>query len=104
MTYLLSKTPIKEIVKLSEERQNSELTLTFTTRDWEIGLGDLAFYSLLSSHALALFDIITWGFVSIGILVGSGITVWLLTKKEMLPGLPISIGLGVIPLILRLLL
>ena len=102
--FAVKKGPIKEIVKLSEERQDSELSLTFTTRDWEIGLGDLAFYSLLSSHALALFDIITWGFVSIGILIGSVITLWLLTKKEMLPGLPISIGLGVIPLILRLIL
>ncbi len=102
--FAVKKGPIKEIVKLSEERGNSELSMTFSTRDWEIGLGDLAFYSLLSSHALAIFDIITWGFVSVGILVGSGITLWLLTKKELLPGLPIAVGLGVIPLILRLIL
>ena len=62
----------------------------------ELGLGDLAFFGMLISFAL-----IRLGFFSaigafIGVVVGAIGTIKLLEKVQMMPGLPLSIGLGLI--------
>ncbi len=62
----------------------------------ELGLGDLAFFGMLFSFAL-----IRLGFFSaigafIGVVVGAIGTIKLLEKVKMMPGLPLSIGLGLI--------
>ena len=62
----------------------------------ELGLGDLAFFGMLFSFAL-----IRLGFFSaigafIGVVIGAIGTIKLLEKVQMMPGLPLSIGLGLI--------
>ena len=62
----------------------------------ELGLGDLAFFGTLFSFAL-----IKLGFYSaiaafVGVIIGAIGTIKLLEKVKMMPGLPLSIGLGLI--------
>lgn len=105
------KGPIKKIIEMTEadEDTNLPVDMTYTDRNWEIGLGDLAFYSMLSTHTLLLgFQIdflIEFGLVgaivpfvctTVGIILGAILTFHLLKRREMLPGLPISIGLGIL--------
>jgi hypothetical protein len=105
--------PKIEIEKLDDfDEEDSILTsMTYSSRDWDIGIGDLVFYSLLASqpltpyfifkHGIQLLD--TYGlwifwlisfFTIIGILIGFVITIRLLERNSMLPGLPLSIALG----------
>lgn len=102
--------PIKKIIEMTEndEERSLPLDMTYATRNWEIGLGDLAFYSMLSTHTLNLgfrLDflvkynlfgaIIPCACTTAGILLGAYITFRLLKKRPLLPGLPISVGLGI---------
>jgi len=105
------KGPIKKIIEMTETNEDSNLPvdMTYSTHNWEIGLGDLAFYSMLSTHTLLLgFQLdflIEFGLIgaiipflctTIGILIGAFLTFRLLRKRPLLPGLPISIGLGIL--------
>jgi presenilin-like A22 family membrane protease len=74
----------------------------------QIGIGDVAFYSMLTSGCLIssgrelisglqltiLGSILTTVLASIGILIGTFITLRALRKNTILPGLPLSIFLG----------
>ena len=110
--------PIKKIIEMTEEDEDTNLPvdMTYATRNWEIGLGDLAFYSMLSTHTLLLgFQIdflLDFGLIgaiipcfatTLGIILGAFFTFQLLKKREMLPGLPISIGLGILFYLISLL-
>ncbi|TFF89736.1 MAG: hypothetical protein EU548_06590 [Promethearchaeota archaeon] len=104
---LYKKGPIKEMIDLAsnsesdEEIEDAEEKVKrgeaeYDTSKLEIGIGDLAFYSMLTSSALIqtgnLFVMI---FTSIAIIAGTGITISGLSKNKILPGLPISIFLGI---------
>ncbi|MFW9936422.1 MAG: hypothetical protein ACFFD5_02155 [Candidatus Thorarchaeota archaeon] len=79
---------IKERIKTGEA--------IYDTSKIEIGIGDLIFYSLLTSTALiqstSLFVMIL---TSAAIIFGTGLTLMGLKKNRILPGLPISIFLGI---------
>jgi hypothetical protein len=61
----------------------------------EIGVGDLAFYSMLTAHSLtATGNILVALMAAIGILFGSYLTIRELKHNKILPGLPLSIFLG----------
>ena len=69
--------------------------LEYDTSNLEIGIGDLAFYSMLTSSALIQTgNLIVMILTSIAIIVGTGITISGLKRNKILPGLPISIFLG----------
>ncbi|TFF85508.1 MAG: hypothetical protein EU551_03885 [Promethearchaeota archaeon] len=106
--FAVFKGPIKKILELEEKNNQNFLEIRNEIRNYEIGLGDLTFYSMLVCATLKIgFDtqfIRIWGPIAIflpclvsiiGILLGALITFKLLEKKEMLPGLPISILLGI---------
>ena len=112
------KGPIKKIIEMTEADDDTNLPvdMTYATRNWEIGLGDLAFYSMLSTHTLLLgFQLdflIEFGLIggiipcvctTVGIIIGAIITFQLLKKRELLPGLPISVGLGILFYVISLL-
>ncbi|MHA1220863.1 MAG: hypothetical protein ACTSQB_03950, partial [Candidatus Heimdallarchaeota archaeon] len=62
----------------------------------ELGLGDLAFFGMLFSFALIKLGFFSAISAFIGVIIGAVITIKLLEKAKMMPGLPISIGLGLI--------
>ena len=69
--------------------------LSFSFKDVQMGLGDLVFYSMLAGSMLLNFNSLIPYFVSlIGILVGSFLTLVMLEKKGIFPGLPFPIILG----------
>jgi len=101
--------PIKQLIDIaSQSNEEEELSgeeiktriksgeYAYDTSKLEIGIGDLAFYSMLTSSALVqtnnLFVMIL---TSIAIIVGTGITITGLKRNKILPGLPISIFLGI---------
>jgi len=68
----------------------------YDTSKLEIGIGDLAFYSLLTSSVLLFTNnIIIVIFTTVAILIGTGITISGLKRNKILPGLPISIFMGI---------
>jgi hypothetical protein len=68
--------------------------LSFSFEDIQMGLGDLTFYSMLSGHMLLVFGTIPCLASIIGILCGCLLSFRMLEKKEMFPGLPLPILLG----------
>ncbi|KAG7389083.1 Presenilin-2 [Phytophthora pseudosyringae] len=67
----------------------------------KLGLGDFIFYSVLVARAsLHGFDVFAACFLSI--LVGLGITLYLLARFDALPALPISLFLGIITYLLTI--
>jgi len=92
---------------LGQEEFTEDLlsSMTYGTDDWELGIGDLVFYGMLGSHSLKIgadliptFGIFApWIFFAttlVGILIGFFITLKLLERNVLLPGLPIPIVLG----------
>jgi len=68
----------------------------YDTSKLEIGIGDLAFYSLLTSSVLLFTNnIIIVILTTVAILIGTGITISGLKRNKILPGLPISIFMGI---------
>jgi len=106
---LYKKGPIKEMIELLSEKDNKdEMRETeinekiesgdaiYDTSSLEIGIGDLAFYGLLTSSVLLFTNnIIITALTTVAIVIGTGITISRLKKNKILPGLPISIFLGI---------
>ncbi|MEJ2294171.1 MAG: hypothetical protein P8Y23_05325 [Candidatus Lokiarchaeota archaeon] len=106
---LYKKGPIKEMIDLAssdnsqDTAQNSEMQnkiesgeAVYDTSKLEIGIGDLAFYSMLTSSALVQTNnIFIMILTAIAIIIGTGITISELKRNKVLPGLPISIFLGI---------
>jgi presenilin-like A22 family membrane protease len=68
--------------------------LSFSFKDVQMGLGDLVFYSMLCAAMLRWFTWISYLASFVGIVAGSFITLFMLEKKGIFPGLPIPIFLG----------
>lgn len=89
----------EDIADLSEEEIQEKIVsgeLVYDTSHLEIGIGDLAFYSMLTCAALIRTGsmpvlILT----AVAIIIGTGITISGLKRNKILPGLPISIFLGI---------
>lgn len=106
---LSKKGPIKQMIDIASNSDNSETVSEeeqkkkiksgesiYDTSKLEIGIGDLAFYSMLTSNALVQTNnIFVMLFTAIAIIIGTGITISGLSRNKILPGLPISIFLGI---------
>jgi presenilin-like A22 family membrane protease len=70
--------------------------LSYSFKDVQMGLGDLVFYSMLTGSMLFQFqpDLLPCFVSIIGITVGSFLTLLMLEKKGIFPGLPFPIVLG----------
>ncbi len=106
--------PIKGIMEImGQVESNAVRNLTkedFDQAEIQIGIGDIAFYSMLTSGCLIatntpilpgiqltmLGSIIVTIFTATGILIGAFITIRALRKNAILPGLPLSIFIGLI--------
>jgi len=91
--------PNDNITNISETELNEKIQsgeYAYDTSKLEIGIGDLAFYSMLTSSALVQTNnVIIMILTSIAIIIGTGITIMGLKRNKILPGLPISIFLGI---------
>ena len=106
---LHKKGPIKNMIELisesdsEDEMDKAEIkeqiesgSAIYDTSSIEIGIGDLAFYGLLTSSVfLFTNNIIITALTTVAIVIGTGITLSRLKKNKLLPGLPISIFLGI---------
>jgi presenilin-like A22 family membrane protease len=82
--------------KIAAEGMDYLRGLSFSFRDIQMGLGDLTFYSMLVSNAWFSFG--AWAALGgiVGVLLGSFLSFKMLERKGMFPGLPFSIGLGLL--------
>jgi hypothetical protein len=101
--------PIKQLIDIASNSteqdvmSESEINLKiesgeyeYDTSKLEIGIGDLAFYSMLTSSALVQSNnLIVMILTAFAIILGTGITISGLKRNKILPGLPISIFLGI---------
>ncbi|KKL57527.1 hypothetical protein LCGC14_2234500, partial [marine sediment metagenome] len=91
--------PKEDHNKLSDEEMKEKIQsgeYAYDTSKLEIGIGDLAFYSMLTSSTLVQTgNVIIMILTSLAIMIGTGITIMGLKRNKILPGLPISIFLGI---------
>ncbi|MFX0004997.1 MAG: hypothetical protein ACFE9J_16140, partial [Candidatus Hermodarchaeota archaeon] len=89
----------EEEVALSEQELHQKIKTgeyEYDTSKLEIGIGDLAFYSMLTSSALVQTNnLIVMILTALATILGTGITILGLKRNKILPGLPISIFLGI---------
>jgi presenilin-like A22 family membrane protease len=76
--------------------------ISFAFRDVQMGLGDLTFYSMLTSLVLADAGPIFFIASVVGVLIGAFLALKMLEKRGIFPGLPFPIALGLVPLIVFL--
>ena len=91
---------LKRIVTLSEDR--IFFRLRHSDRELAVGLGDLVFYSMLASYSLVNFGASVAALSTFLILVGWVLTFIYTTKSEVFPGLPIPLGLGMVPVVVEI--
>lgn len=91
--YAVYRGPVGKIAQSGIDQLSG---LTFSFKDIQMGLGDLAFYSMLTGAVLFNFhfNIIPCIASIIGILAGSYLTFMMLEKRGIFPGLPFPILLG----------
>jgi hypothetical protein len=96
----------KSIQRTFGETKYEELLqqLTFSTRDWGIGIGDLICYSIIGAHTSVYFGVYAGTISLVLILLGSFVTIKAAAKRSRFPGLPVPIALGLLPSIILLLL
>jgi len=93
------KGPLKEIVKgIGNDFELNPLVLN--VKGFQIGLGDLIFYSMIPSAGLLLINLNIAIVLIILIQIGTIFTLLMLRKFKMFPGLPIPIFLSVAVLIM----
>ena len=78
--------------------------LSFSFRDIQMGLGDLTFYAMLAGHALIFFGPLASLGAMTGVLIGSFLSFKMLERKGMFPGLPFSIVLGLLGVLIAVVL
>lgn len=76
----------------------------YSSGELTIGMGDLVFYSLVATTALANFTFLSFVGAAVGILAGTYLGFRALSRFEMFPGLPFSLLLGVAGMLLPVLL
>ncbi len=72
----------------------------FTVGDLTIGMGDLVFYSMLVSNAMINLGALAYLGTFLGVVAGSLLGFKMLERREMFPGLPFAIGLGLLAMLL----
>ncbi|MFW9826610.1 MAG: hypothetical protein ACFFEY_03210 [Candidatus Thorarchaeota archaeon] len=106
--------PIKQLIDIASNQEEEDIysepvlkeriksgEFEYDTSKLEIGIGDLAFYSMLTSSALVQTNnFFVMVLTALAIIIGTGITISGLKRNKILPGLPISIFLGIGTMIL----
>lgn len=96
--FSVKKGPIRKIIELTEDDPDKLGALAVSTAEWDIGLGDVAFYSMMTALALVNFGFLPTILTVIGIIAGFLITLKLLEKRGIIAGLPAPVALGLLGL------
>ncbi|MFW9830721.1 MAG: hypothetical protein ACFFD8_03005, partial [Candidatus Thorarchaeota archaeon] len=96
--FSVKKGPIRKIVELTEDEPDKLAGLAVSTAEWDIGLGDVAFYGMMTVLALVNFGLLPVLLTVVGVIAGFLITLKLLEKRGIMAGLPFPVGLGLLGL------
>jgi len=83
------------IGKIAQSTDLEEFTgAVFTYGDLTVGMGDMVFYSMLASNAMMNFGTLPYFAAAVGIIIGAYLGFKMLEGRDMFPGLPFAIILG----------
>jgi len=83
------------IGKIAQKADLEEFTgAVFTYGDLTVGMGDMVFYSMLASNAMMNYGPVPFLGAAAGLIVGAFLGFKMLEGREMFPGLPFAILLG----------
>lgn len=85
------------IGKIIEKAKLEDFTgAVFTYRNLTVGVGDIVFYSMLISNVIINLGFYPYVGAVIGVIVGAYSALKMLEKKEVFPGLPLALILGMV--------
>ncbi len=102
--FSVKKGPIRKIVELTDDSPEKLGALAVSTKEWDIGLGDVAFYCMMTVLAVVNFGFLPTLFTVVGVVAGFRITLRMLETRGLMPGLPVPVSLGLLGLLLGFLL
>ena len=83
------------IGKIAQSTDLEDFTgAVFTYGDLTVGMGDMVFYSMLASNAMMNFGTLPFFAAAAGLIIGAYIGFKMLEGRDMFPGLPFAIILG----------
>ena len=83
------------IGKIAQSTDLEEFTgAVFTYGDLTVGMGDMVFYSMLASSAMMNFGTLPYFAAAVGLIAGAYLGFKMLEGRDMFPGLPFAIVLG----------
>lgn len=100
----VKKGPIRKIVELTEDDPDKLAALSVSSAEWDIGLGDVAFYGMMTVLAIVNFGLFPTVCTIVGVIAGFLTTLRLLEKRGVMAGLPIPVALGLLGLLVGFLL
>ena len=89
------KTVAKFVGEAIYERMITQVA--FSSREWGIGIGDLTCYSIVVANTSLNFGFIAGGLSMLLILAGSFLSLAITLRIIRVPGLPLSLTLGILP-------
>lgn len=85
------------IGKIAESTDLEEFTgAVFTYGDLTVGMGDMVFYSMLASNSMMNFGPLPFLAAAVGLVIGAFLGFKMLEGRDMFPGLPFAIILGLV--------
>jgi presenilin-like A22 family membrane protease len=85
------------IGKMAQSTDLEEFTgAVFTYGDLTVGMGDMVFYSMLASNSMINFGPFPFLAASLGLVIGAYLGFKMLEGRDMFPGLPFAIVLGLV--------
>ncbi len=85
------------IGKMAQSTDLEEFTgAVFTYGDLTVGMGDMVFYSMLASNSMMNFGPLPFLAAAVGLIVGAYLGFKMLEGRDMFPGLPFAIVLGLV--------
>jgi hypothetical protein len=85
------------IGKMAQSTDLEEFTgAVFTYGDLTVGMGDMVFYSMLASNSMVNFGLAPFVAAAVGLILGAYLGFKMLEGRDMFPGLPFAIILGLV--------
>lgn len=94
--YAVFRGPLKQLISIDSNVALAGMSIK--AGEFTLGLGDVVFYTMLPSIAFAYLPIAAPFETILAIDAGVAVTLYLLSKKRLLPGLPIPMLLGMLVL------